>query len=826
MKLEKDTTISQYRILSEIGKGGMGEVYLAQDTKLNRQVAIKFLSDEFSKDSDKLNRFVQEAQSASALNHPNIITVFEIGETDNLQYIALEYIEGETLSKRLRKKLKFNTALDIATQIASALDAAHSAGIVHRDIKPDNVMVREDGLVKILDFGIAKLTEKSTPEIESEDKTAVQVNTTPGMIIGTANYMSPEQAKGKEVDARTDIFSFGVVLYEMISGRLPFEGESPLEIIGSILNKEPKPIDNAEVPAEVERIISKTLRKDRNERYQTIKDLLIDLRDAKEDLKFQDKLDKTIQPNRDEPDTQVFRATTAAEAQNTTASGINDSITIKKSGLGKAVIGILAILLVSAIGVGYWFFSSGNQINSIAVMPFVNETGDNDVEYLSDGMTETLISSLTKIPGLSVMARSSVFYYKGKNTNPRQIGEELNVEAILLGRVTQRGEDLKLSLELVDTKTLAAIWSETYDRKMNDLVSLQSEIARDVSDKLRLKLTATDQEKVAKTDTTNSEAQQFYLKGRFYWNKRSVEGFEKAEDFFKHAIEKDPTYALAYSGLADTYSLKPYYGNFRPREYFPKAKQAALKALELGPTLAEAYASLGQLLSFQYDFDGADRALKKAIELNPNYATAHQWYAENLMYLGKTEESLKEMDIALKLDPLSPIINHGKSYVLECADRYDEAIAQAEKTIELFPELEKTRGNLSRQYFAKGNYDKAAEPIFVQLKLLNVDPEDIRTFKAAYENDGWKGFWNARLEDELNKRKKILQKDKTAYTEFLTLAYVYAALGEKDKTLEYLNKAYEQREPGLVDIRTIYYYDFLKDEPEFKGLVKKVGFPE
>jgi serine/threonine-protein kinase len=826
MKLEKGTAISHYKILSEIGKGGMGEVYLAQDTKLNRKVAIKFLSDEFSKDADKLNRFVQEAQAASALNHPNIITIHEIGETGNTQYIALEYIDGEALTKRLKKKLDFNSALDIATQIASALEAAHAAGIVHRDIKPDNVMVRRDGFVKILDFGIAKLTEQKKPDIESEDKTAVQVNTTPGMIIGTANYMSPEQAKGKEVDARTDIFSFGVVLYEMIVGRLPFDGESPLEIIGSILNKEPKPINRAEVPAEVERIISKTLRKDRNERYQTIKDVLIDLKDAKHDLEFQDKLNKTIQPEREGQDTQVLKATTAAEAQQTTATGINDSITIKKSSFSKGLVGTLAVFLLAAIGLGYWYLSGGNQINSIAVMPFVNESGDQDVEYLSDGMTETLISSLTKIPDLSVMARSSVFYYKGKNTNPRQIGEELNVEAILLGRVTQRGEDLKLSLELVDTKTLAAIWSETYDRKMNDLVSLQSEIARDVSDKLRLKLTTAAQEKVAKTDTTNSEAQQFYLKGRFYWNKRSVEGFEKAEDYFKQAIEKDPAYALAYSGLADTYSLLPYYGNFRPREYFPKAKQAALKALELGPDLAEAYASLGGIYTYQYDFDGADRALKKAIELNPNYATAHQWYAENLMYMGKTEESLKEIDIALKLDPLSPIINHSKSWVLECADRYDEAIAQAEKTIELFPELQKTRGNLSRLYFVKGKYDEAAEQIFVWSKLLNADPEDIRTFKAAYEKDGWKGYWKARLENELNKRKNILQKDKTAFTEFFTLAYVYAALGEKDKTLEYLNKAHEQREPGLIDVRFAYYYDFLKDEPEFKELVKKIGFPE
>jgi serine/threonine protein kinase len=354
MKLEKDTTISHYKILSEIGKGGMGEVYLAQDTKLNRKVAIKFLSDEFSQDSDKLNRFIQEAQTASALNHPNIITIHEIGETDGAQYIALEYIEGETLTERLKKKLKFNSALDIATQIASALDAAHSAGIVHRDVKPDNVMIREDGLVKILDFGIAKLTEQKKPEIESEDKTAVQVNTSPGMIIGTANYMSPEQAKGKEVDKRTDIFSFGVVLYEMIAGHLPFAGESPLEIIGSILNKEPKPLNDMEVPADLRKIIGKTLRKDRDERYQTIKGLLADLKELKQELEIQDRLDKTIQPeDKDRQETQILKATTAQERKQTT----NVTEAGKKS---RWVFGIGAIGLAAlAIFAGWYFLAGG-----------------------------------------------------------------------------------------------------------------------------------------------------------------------------------------------------------------------------------------------------------------------------------------------------------------------------------------------------------------------------------------------------------------------------------------------------------------------------------
>ncbi len=832
MKLKPDTTISHYKILSEIGKGGMGEVYLAQDTKLNRNVAIKFLSEEWSKDSDKLNRFVQEAQSASALNHPNIITVFEIGETDNAQYIALEYIEGETLTTRLRKKLRFNSALDIATQIASALDAAHAAGIVHRDIKPDNVMVREDGLVKILDFGIAKLTEQKKPEIESEDKTAVQVNTTPGMIIGTANYMSPEQAKGKEVDARTDIFSFGVVLYQMIAGGLPFEGGSPLEIIGSILKDEPKTIENPEVPAEVERIIGKTLRKDRNERYQTIKDVLIDLTDAKEDLKFQNKLDKTIQPNRGEQDTQVLKAATASEAPQTTASETNDSIIIKKSGLGKAAIGILTILLISAIGLGSWYFSGKNadQIDSIAVMPFVNESGNEDIEYLSDGMTETLISSLTEIPDLSVKARSTVFYYKGKNKTPKEIGDELGVEAVLLGRLVQRGDDLKLSLELVDTNTLDAIWSQSYDRKMSNLVTLQSEIASDVSDKLRLKLTTSEQEKVVTSGTASSEAQQLYLKGIFHFNKRfgrnGSKEMERGVRFFKQAIEKDPNYALAFAGLAASYSLIPYLYNYSSGEYLPKGKEAAQKALELDPNLAEAHAALGNILLYSYDWEGAERSFLRAIEVNPKYAKGHQWYADYLASIGLFDESIKKFDKAIELDPFDLVSNNSKIRILLSAEKYDEALSRTKKFIEMFPESIFGQEFLYKAYLGKGMEPEAMEQFWIRMQKNGAPETRIQARKESYKKGGLDGLRRKRLEDLLAQIKTALERDKNVFFRWVPVFNAYADLKDKEKTLEHMKKAYQQRDPILVDLKKHRRYDFLNDEPEYQELLRKIGFPE
>jgi serine/threonine-protein kinase len=821
MKLEKDTTISHYKILSEIGKGGMGKVYLAQDTKLNRNVAIKFLSEEWSKDSDKLNRFVQEAQSASALNHPNIITIHEIGETDNAQYIALEYIEGETLTVRLKKKLKFNSALDIAAQIASALDAAHAAGIVHRDIKPDNVMVREDGLVKILDFGIAKLTEQEKPEIESEDKTAVQVNTTPGMIIGTANYMSPEQAKGKEVDSRTDIFSFGVVLYEMVAGGLPFEGESPLEIIGSILKDEPKPIDRAEVPAEVERIISKTLRKDRNERYQTIKDVLIDLTDAKEDLKFQNKLDKTIHPNRDQQDTQVFKATTASEAQHTTASGINDSITIKKSSFSKVLIGAIVILLVSAIGFGYWYLTSNvtSQIESIAVMPFVNESGDKEVEYLSDGMTETLINSLSGIPDLKVKARSSVFRYKGKDFDAKKIASELGVQAILTGRVIQRGESLTLNLELIDPKSESTIWGNRYERNSSQLVALQKQITTDVLLNLKSKLSGKDGLKVATNLTENSEAYNLYLRGRYYWEKRTGKDLEKSLEYFDQAIAIDPNYALAYTGLAESYGLLTIYGVSTPRETMPKAREAARKALALDENLAQAHSALGNVLyRYDYDFEGAERELKRALELDPEYGIAHMWYGELLSSLGRHDEAIREIKRALEIDPLFLTFNRVYGGLLTNASKFEEAEAQFKKTIELDENYPVTYASLSSLYMVKKEY---AASVTANLKALELggNSETASELRKAFEGGGWKDYMRVWIE-------RADADGDNLYLKTATRVLYLIEMGENDKAIAELNKLFEFRSVAVVNFKTDQVYDQLRKEPEFIELIKKAGFPE
>ena len=599
-------------------------MYLAQDTKLDRKVAIKFLHEEFSKDADKLNRFVQEAKAASALNHPNILTVYEVGEVDGKNYISTELIDGQTLRQQLSQKeaLPLNTILKIGVQVAEALSAAHQAGIIHRDIKPENIMIRRDGYAKVLDFGLAKLSESRQVGIAtgSEDATRVQVNTNPGVIMGTVSYMSPEQARGNQTDARTDIWSLGVVLYEMLARKVPFSGETVNHTIVSILEKEPLLLDN--VPAELQRIVRKSMTKDLDMRYQSARDLLIDLKNLRRDLDIQGELERSIIPSREatteaisENATQMYvsgaatRSAQIAATENMKSSSLEYAVTQVKS--HKLATIVAAIVLLGAIvTVGYFAFAPKavpRQIESIAVLPFINQGGNADVEYLSDGMTETLITSLSQLPNLNVKARSSVFRYKGKDVDARTVGKELGVQAVLNGRVMQLGDQITLSLELINTSTENVIWSEQYNRKQSDLLSLQTDIARDVSAKLRTKLSGADEKKLAKNLTANPEAYQLYLKGRFYWNKRTADGLTQAASFYKQAIEKDPGYALAYSGLAETYVLFSQYSVAAPKDSMPQSKAAALKAIELDDSIAEAHVVFGTYFSgYGWDSSAAE----------------------------------------------------------------------------------------------------------------------------------------------------------------------------------------------------------------------------
>jgi serine/threonine-protein kinase len=819
-ELNPDTNLSHYRIVAKIGAGGMGEVYLAHDTILDRKVALKILPPEFAEDKGRMSRFVREAKSASALNHPNIITIHEIGESDGTHFIATEFIDGETLHKHLKgKNFSLKSALDIATQIASALQTAHSAGIIHRDIKPENIMLRDDGFVKVLDFGLAKLSEPpASAGGSSEDVTAINDGTSPGMIIGTAHYMSPEQAKGKEIDARSDIFGFGIVFYEMLTGKRAFEGESGIESLSSILKDEPQPISQIlpGFPGEIERIVNKALRKNREERYQTAKDLLIDLKDAKQKLELQNLIDRSIIPDQDQNKTQIL--------QTTTLDGINritTNQTISSRPKTKVLaIGLLSLVVVAGGFFGYKYFSQTKQIESIAVMPFVNDSGNPDGEYLSDGMTETLINSLSQIPNLSVKARSSVFRYKGKEIDPKKIASELHVQAVLTGRVVQRGDLLTLSVELIDAQTENAIWGNKYERKASDLVSLQSEIAHDVSSKLKSRLSSADTAKVEKNYTTNAEAYQLYLKGRFYWNKRTDEGFKQATIFFQEAIDKDPNYALAYTGLADCYTLRSDYGFLAPKEGYALAKGAVTLALKYDEGLAEAHTSLASIKAVtDWDWQGAENEYRRAIELNPNYPTAHHWYAAQLMLQGRLDQALQEIKKAQQLDPLSLAINKDFAVILLYARDYDKALEQCRKTLEIEPDFGMMSTYIAQIYELRQKYPEA----IAELEKAHAgDPEDIEitySLGQAYALSGKK-----------DEALKILNELNQPATQDMSLpkeaAYLYALLGEKEQAVAILQKAAENHYISVAEVKMDPRLAELRKDARVVELLQQIGLSQ
>ncbi len=547
-KLQVSKNFGHYKIIKTLGTGGMGEVYLANDTKLDRRVAIKILKWEFSRDETNLGRFVQEAKAASGLNHPNILVIHEIGESRDARYIVSEFIDGKTLREIIRESpMNLSEALDIAIQTAGALTAAHGAHIVHRDIKPENIMVRPDGYVKILDFGLAKLIEqKNRSLIGLEDETAKQNNTAKGVILGTIAYMSPEQARAEQVDERTDIFSFGILMYEMIAGRVPFTGDSMPEAFANLINKEPPPLSRFEsdVPSELQRIVAKMLRKNKDERYQTMKGLLADLRELKENLAFEEKLNRSTSPN-DEKETRHLVAHTEDFEKKPTAAGENFTVQIKRR---KAIsIAALIVLLICAAGISYYYLNEKkiplgkDEKTSIAVLPFTNAAQDPNAEYLSDGIGESLINRLSQLSGLKVMSGSSVFRYKGKEQDAQRVGNELNVQAVLTGSVKQIGDQLIINVSLDDTQDNHHIWGEQYVRKFADVLAVQSEIAQEVATNLRLKLTGTDERQFAKRYTDNVEAYQLYLKGLYVFNKHTQEDLQKSIEYYNQALKKTRT---------------------------------------------------------------------------------------------------------------------------------------------------------------------------------------------------------------------------------------------------------------------------------------------
>ncbi|HEX8140833.1 MAG TPA: protein kinase [Pyrinomonadaceae bacterium] len=834
--------ISHYRIIQTLGKGGMGEVFLAEDTKHHdRKVALKLLPPEVTRDETRLRRFRQEARAILALNHPNILTIYEIGEEESLYFIATEFIDGLTLRTFLaRNHMEIEKALDVAIQVAAALDAAHTAGIIHRDIKPENIMLRTDGYVKVLDFGLAKLSEKNGLAQTAHDPEAVTVpltDTDPGAVIGTTGYMSPEQARGLAVDARTDIFSFGCVLYEMVAGRAPFSGETKNDIIALLLNRDPLPLIRfaPTAPLELQRIVAKALAKDKEERYQTIKDLLIDLRGLKRDLEFTARLERSADPTlttsggvrhsghlsfetgagsqlSHSQHSQSARTDEMRAARATTTAGSFLSV------FGRHATAILFALFAIAIGVtaaALYLTRQTKTINSVAILPFTNASHNPNAEYLSDGLTESIISSLSQLPNLKVMSRSAVFRYKGQNLDAQEVGRKLGVGAVLMGSVDQIGDSLIIKTELIDVSDGSQLWGEQYNRKISDLIAVQQEIAWKISKKLKLRLTGEEEKRITKHYTENTEAYQLYLKGRYFWNKRDKESLNSGIRSFQEAIKIDPAYALAYSGMADSYAVLADIGAVAPNDAMPRAKAAAERAIEIDPELAEGYTSLGFVkLSYDWDWPAAERDFKRALDLNPNYATAHQWYASYLLQMGRYEDATEEIKKAQQLDPLSLIINANKGYYLYFARQYDAAIEQYRRTLEIDPNFGVGRFYLAQAYVQKRMY---AEAIGEFQKLRTATGQDLEADAAlahAYARSGKR----EEAERILTEMKELQQ---TRYVSPLYIATVYAGLGDADQAIEWLDKAFDARHPGLVLIKVDPMFDSLRSDRRFQELLRR-----
>ena len=823
-------TIGHYKIISRVGAGGMGEVYLAQDTKLDRKVALKTMPPGLAADRNRMHRFVHEAKAASALNHPNILTIYEIGETEGQPFIVTEFIDGMTLRERLGSPLDIEEALDIAIQISSTLTAARKVHIIHRDIKPENIMIRtEDGLVKVLDFGLAKISpsKPSNALIGSEIAMAVTADTAPGVVMGTVAYMSPEQARGEPVDERTDIWSLGVVLYEMVAGYSPFMAGTSNEIISGILAKDASPRlsrHSQVVPELLEQIVEKTLAKNRDERYQTSKDLLIDLKRLQQTLQLNAASERSSSPEKFgvQPLSESDKAKFVEQARKSlTQPASNAEYIVNQVGSHKrAALTSLAIVLLIAAGVFY--FSRIRQtaepaqpaIKSLAVLPFLNQTGRPESEYLSDGITESLIGRLSQIPNLSVKARSSVFRFKGKDIAVKDIGKELNVPAVLTGRVARRENEVSLYIELVDAATENVMWRAEYNRPESSLATIPSEIARDVANNIRRKLTGAEEQIVTRNYTENSNAYELYLKGRYYWDKRNEESYKIAEDAYKQAIAMDPNYALAYAGLADLYLFRE--ASIGRKTAMPKAKSFALKALELDETLAEAHTTLA-FVNENYDFDmpAAEAGFKRAIELKPNHAIAHQFYGGFLVQTGRIDEGLAEVRRALELEPYSAAINWHYGLMLNFARRYDEAIAQQQKTLQLQPNYRLAEGALAGAYINGGRLPDAAT-----------------LTQKHIQDDNNPGAWltmarirvlSGNREDGKKILARVLNENSGNKINSYAVAGVYAALGDEDKTIEWLNLGYEQRAFQMFFLRVDPVFDSLRDHSRFQELVQRIG---
>jgi serine/threonine protein kinase/TolB-like protein/Tfp pilus assembly protein PilF len=994
MTLPTGTQLGRYEIRSPLGAGGMGEVYLGHDASLDRLVAIKLLPSQFTADEDRLRRFKQEARATSALNHPNILTIFEIGEADGAHYIATEFIDGKTLREHmLNAQMKLEEVLEIGIEVSSALAAAHEAGIVHRDVKPENIMLRRDGYVKVLDFGLAKLSEQQAGH-DAKAETLLGGNTDPGIVLGTVTYMSPEQARGYKVDGRTDIFSLGIVLYEMIAGRAPFTGPTASDVIVSILDREPPPLTLhlPNILPEMQRIISKALSKDVEQRYQTIKDLQIDLRRLRQRVEFEAEMQRTTaafpaaatqhhtlspqenatviatvappsspaeseqatvrldpsQPSKpvmvhvlfmdvvgfsklpmnrqqqllqqlqdvvsgteefreaklnnqlisraagdgmalvffDDPASPVrcalqisrallgyaadiplrmgintgpvYRIINAAGERDVVGAGINVAQRVMDCGdarhilISKTVADILREFgerqeQLDDLGeatvkhdvkvhlFNLYTAELGNQQrpsklpspstvektathkDSLAVLPLINASTDEGAEYLSDGITESIINNLSQLPQLKVMARHTVFRYKGREVDPQEIKRDLGVQKVMMGRVQMFGDNLIITIELIDLADNSQLWGEKYKRKASDIFELQDEISKEISDKLKIKLSGEEKRLLTKRYTENTEAYKLYLKGRYCLSKLTKEGIKRGIEKFQEAIDQDPSYALAYAGLANAYYVQS--SNYLPpREAMPKAKAAAQRALEMDDTLAEAHASLALVKAFyEWDWAGAETEYQRAIELNPGYASAHHWYGWYLALVGRLDEAIAQIKKADELDPLSLEINSDLGLSFFFAGQYERALEQFQKALEEEPQSIWTRFFLGWSFGQMGQLEKAVAE-YKKARQLDESPLIIAALGHAYALLGRYDEAQGALDEmkELSHRRHI--------SPYL-FTIIYVALGDYDRAFAELEKDYENRSEALAWLKVDPRLDPLRSDSRFTDLQRRIGLP-
>ncbi len=797
-KLSVSQSLSHYKIIKLLGAGGMGEVYLAEDTRLRRQVALKILPDYSRGNQQHLQRFLREAQAASALNHPHICTIYEINDDGDVPFITMEYVVGETLDKKIKTQFEPNQILDIALQVADALAEAHAHGIVHRDIKPANIIVTPRGQAKVLDFGLAKKIVA-----ESEDETQ-QIISQAGMIIGTASYMSPEQARGKEIDARSDIFSFGIVLYEMITGKPPFAGENAIDIITAILHKEPAPLHQLmpEVSPDLERITNKALRKDREERYQTMKDLLIDLKDIKQELESQNKLERT------------------AEIENQ-KSEIKKHQKLQTTNRRTSRFWLIAVFSAFITGLSLLSFYAwrGNEktaaapIKTVAVLPFKSLVTEKRDEILELGMADALISKLGSGEEITVRPLSAVRRYNSVEQDSLIAGRELETESVLDGTIQTSGERIRVSAKLLRTSDGKQLWTEQFDEKFTDIFAVQDSISERVATALKIRFA--NQEK--KRPTENVEAYQLYMKGRYHaLNLTRAEG-GKSIDYFQQAIKIDPNYALAYVGLAEAYLPIALTGNVPSWEVMPKAKAAAQRAVEIDETLPEAHAILG-LIIFWYDWDwqAAEKEYRRALELNPNSAEAHFVYAHLLSNTARHEQALAEIKLSRELNPVSLPTNAVEGQILFFAGKSDEALDRLNKTIDLNPNFWFPYLFISGVYTEKGMHAEAVAAL-----------KKAEELSGNYQSEAYRGYALARwgkLEEARAVLDGLFKLSNERYVPPYYFALVYNGLGESNKALDYLEKAFAEKNLLMVFLKVDPKWNNLRSEPRFVELMRRMNF--